>query len=117
VSGRRPEIEPDLLWILGQPYAVEVLDALAGRPATRAELRARVHAPRRAVAAAVRGLASIGAIRRRGQHGSWDLLAPDAVVYELTDNGVGLAAELSRFDVWLAICENHLRDPGGPDQY
>jgi hypothetical protein len=80
------------LWILDQPYAVEVLDGLATRPGTSAELRADVHAPSRALAAAVRGQAALGAIRRRGQHGSWDFIAPDAVVYELTDNGVGLPA-------------------------
>jgi hypothetical protein len=63
VSGR-PEVEPALLWILDRPYAAEVLDALATRTGTRAELRAQVHAPRRALAA-VHGLAALGAIRCR----------------------------------------------------
>jgi DNA-binding HxlR family transcriptional regulator len=112
-----PSLEPDLLWLLGHRYAVEVLDALAVAPATRTELRARIGASRRRLAATLRGLAAAGAIRRRGPQGSWDLLpAPATVGYELTDTGVDLVGQLSRFEVWLAICARHRVDADEQDQ-
>jgi DNA-binding HxlR family transcriptional regulator len=116
VSGER-DLAPDLLWVLDQRYAVEVLDVLATRPATRAALRAAVSAPRAAMSAALRGLAALGAIRRCGQHGSWDLIAPNTVVYELTEAGRALAGQFRRFDVWVAICARHRDDIEGPDQH
>jgi DNA-binding HxlR family transcriptional regulator len=110
------DVEPGLLWLIGRRYTVEVLDALATAPGTRAQLRARVGASRRSMAAALRRLAAAGAIRRVGPQGSWDISAPAQIEYRLTEAGESLVRELYRLDTWLAICERHLNDPDGPDQ-
>lgn len=106
----QPNIDPGLLLIAGERYAAELLDALASRPMTRAELRAHLCAPRGELADVLRGLASLGAIRRAGHNGTWDVLAPAGVPYELTSAGVEWATQLRRLDVWVAIYERGFGD-------
>jgi DNA-binding HxlR family transcriptional regulator len=103
-----PDIEPALLRIVAQRYAAELLVELADRPGTGAQLRGRVCAPRRAVADALRGLGGLGAVRRRDHGGTWDIVAPDSVSYELTPQGADWADQLGRYAVWVAIFERLL---------
>ena len=104
----QPHIDPGLLRIASERYAAELLDALADRPMTGAQLRAHLHAPRGALADVLRGLAALGAIRRGGHHGSWDVLAPAGTPYELTADGVEWAGQLRTLDVWVALYERGL---------
>lgn len=101
----RPDVDPDLLLIVGQRWAVEVLDALCQRPSTLAQLRGRLRASPGAMVGALRRLGALGAVRRCGCAGSWDVPEPDAVVYELTGVGARWARQLMRLDVWVALYE------------
>lgn len=110
-----PDVEPPLLNIVGQRYAADLLVELAHRPGTAEQLRSRVIASRRGITDALRGLAALGAVRRCGHDGTWDVAAPDTIRYELTPQGVEWAAQLDRYDVWVAICDRYLRDGDSPE--
>jgi DNA-binding HxlR family transcriptional regulator len=97
-----------LLPVVGRRYAVHVLDALAEKPRTYAELRACLHARRRDLDKAIHTLAAQGAIERPGRPGSWDGRAPAATRYALTTTGHHLAQQLARLEIWTAIYEYYL---------
>ena len=94
-----------LLPVVGRRYAVHVLDALAEKPRTYAELRTSLHARRRDLDRAIHTLAAQGALERPGHPGSWDGRAPAPTRYELTTTGHHLAHQLARLDIWTAIYE------------
>ena len=96
------EVIAQLARLVSQRYVVEVLDALADAPHTRAELRRLLHARPAALDAAVRALAAHGAVRQPDQ-GTWDLPGSAGTRYQLTPEGHRFVALLSRLDVWTAL--------------
>ncbi|WP_280265266.1 hypothetical protein [Nocardia wallacei] len=92
--------------LVSHRYVVEVLDALARRPRTPAELAALAPRPS-AVDRALRELAARGIVRADG---SWDdprtVLGP----VTLTAEGFAIIGALSRFEVWEALYA-HARRP------
>jgi DNA-binding HxlR family transcriptional regulator len=94
--------------VVSQRYAVDILDALADRPRSFAELRDCLRARRRELDRALRTLAAQGALRRHTQEGSWDRRPPAQVRYELTNVGRFLVDQLSSVDVWTTLYEYYL---------
>ncbi|RDI49055.1 hypothetical protein [Nocardia mexicana] len=94
--------------LVSQRYAVEVLDALAQRPRTSAELA--TFAPQSSVLdRTLRELAARGIIRTDG---TWDDTRTLPGTITLTAAGFALIGALSRFDVWAALYAH-----AGPARY
>ena len=104
---REHNVVTPLLPIVSKRYAVDILDALAERPHTYAELRTSLRAHRHDLDTAIRTLAAQGAIQRPAHPGSWDGRAPAPTRYELT-TGHHLAHQLSQLEIWTAIYEYYL---------
>lgn len=105
-------LEPALLHIVGRRHAAELLGELADRPDTVTGLRTRLHTTTKSTIRALRELAALGAVRGRG---TWDDMPHDGTRYELTPQGADWAADLNRYDVWVAICEHCLQEPDPSD--
>jgi DNA-binding HxlR family transcriptional regulator len=88
--------------LVSRRHVVEVLDALAESPRTRADLRRQLPGRARALDTALRALAAHGAVRRTDL-GTWDLPGAATTRYQLTPAGHRLVALLSRLDVWTAL--------------
>ncbi|MGY6651460.1 winged helix-turn-helix transcriptional regulator [Amycolatopsis sp. TRM77291] len=98
----------ELAWLVSQPCAVEILDALTDVPRPFADLRGRLRASRRTISSALRVLAAAGVVRRRGHCGSWDSLPPPSTRYELTATGREFTRQLNRLEVWTTLYEHYL---------
>jgi len=111
IVSRKHNVVTPLLPIVSKRYAVDILDTLAERPHTYAELRTSLRAHRHDLDTAIRTLAAQGAIQRPTHPGSWDRRAPAHAQYELTTTGHELAHQLSQMNVWTAIYEYFLYAP------
>jgi DNA-binding HxlR family transcriptional regulator len=93
--------------------ALEILDALAEKPHTFAELRAHLPFRTRRLCRALRILATENAILRLHEAGTWDHRPVAHTRYELTTSGHQLVHELNDLDVWITIYERYLYGPAG----
>jgi DNA-binding HxlR family transcriptional regulator len=88
--------------VVSHPQVIEILDALSHGPMTVASMRAHAHAGRRALAEAVRLVATRGLVTRNDD-GTCDIDASADVVYRHTDVGRRVVEMLSHFSVWSTI--------------
>jgi hypothetical protein len=102
LGGGESDWAPNLRELVSHPHVVEVLDALSHGPMTLADMRSKVHAGRRGLAAALRIVAARGLVAKE-DNGSWDTNAVGNTVYRHTDRGRRMVETLSRFSVWTTM--------------
>lgn len=96
--------DPNLIPLIGKPYAAEALGALADGPCTVAGLQACVRAPRRLLADSLRYCAAMGMVTTDAS-GSWDSRIRRDSVLQLTARGRRAIDLLSSFAVWTSASE------------
>lgn len=99
------------MYLVSQPFAVEVLDTLRRKKSTIGDLCGHVGTSPRKITRTLRVLAANDLISREQHSGTWDRLDKGETAYHLTDEGHHIVERLLRLEEWTAMYEAAFPSP------